>query len=141
MKFAKNFHTNKNIMKNEIIDIMIQLLEYAKTLPTFSIAFDIKADNKSIEEFIESNVSKTDWFGNKISDKVIQDRIKNDIEFFRNSRGYDSNGNSIMTVTKYITPLDITFEKIQSLVNGSDKTLPAGYKFCNNVRLREMNGL
>ena len=128
-------------MKNEIIDIMIQLLEYAKTLPMFSIAFDIKADNKSIEEFIASNVSKTDWFGNKVSDKVIQDRIKNDIEFFRNSRGYDSNGNSIMTVTKYITPLDITFEKIQSLVNGSDKTLPVGYKFCNNVRLREMNGL
>ncbi len=50
---------DKNL-KYKAIDIMKQLLDYAKQLPGFWVEFDIIADNKFIEEYIITHADRED---------------------------------------------------------------------------------
>lgn len=125
-------------MKNKTIDVMMTLLGYAKQFPMFSFDFDIESDNDSIEKFFASTKKlQTDWNGKPLPDEEIKLNIENCIKAFKNSNGYNPNGNSIITFTQTITINDIRYDKIYELVSGKNKQLPDGYTFCGNIKLTE----
>jgi hypothetical protein len=123
--------------KHKTIDIMKQLLDYAKTLPCFAVEFDIIADNKFIEEYIAASVSGTDWNGNNLSDDEIQDDIYNEIKRFHDSKGYNECGVSTLTINKNFTLSSILFHDIYEIVSGNCKSMPKEYKFVGEMKLRE----
>ena len=120
-------------LKHKTIDIMKQLLDYAKTLPCFAVEFDIIADNKFIEEYIATNVQEVDWEGNNLSDDKIQDNIYNEIKRFHDSKGYNECGVSTLTMRKTFTLQSILFHDIYEIVGGNCKSLPKGYKFVGEM--------
>lgn len=127
-------------MKNKTIDVMMTLLGYAKQLPMFSFDFDIEANNDSIEEYFNSTGKlQTDWNGNPLPDEEIKLNIESHIKSFKNSNGYNPNGNSTITFYQTITINDIRYDKIYELVSGKNNQLPAGYTFCGNVKLTEFD--
>ena len=124
-------------LKHKTIDIMKQLLDYAKTLPCFEVEYDIIADNKFIEEYIATNVQEVDWEGNNLSDDKIQDNIYNEIKRFHDSKGYNECGVSTLTMRKTFTLQSILFHDIYEIVSGNRKSLPKGYKFVGEMKLYE----
>ena len=95
-------------LKHKTIDIMKQLLDYAKTLPCFAVEFDIIADN-----------------------------IYNEIKRFHDSKGYNECGVSTLTMRKTFTLQSILFHDIYEIVSGNCKSLPKEYKFVGEMKLYE----
>ena len=102
-----------NIVKNnktKTIDLMINLLEFAKILPVFSVDFKIKADNDNIEIYLLDHVERYDWNGKRLSNKEIINNYNNAISDFHNSKDYVPNGKSTLTLRKCFTVQDINYE-------------------------------
>ena len=126
-------------IKDKTIDIMKQLLDYAKMLPVFMVEFDIIADNKFIEEYIIKHVDRTDWEGSPLTDDEIQDNIYNDIRRFHNSKGYNDLGISTFTMTKMFTLQSISYDNVYEVVSGNCKSMPNEYKFVGEMKLVKFN--
>lgn len=126
-------------LKDKAIDIMKQLLDYAKTLPIFSVEFDVTADNKSIEEYLIAHVDRSDWEGIPLTDDEIQNNISNAIERFHNSKGYNNLGTSTLTMRKAFNLQIISFDNVYEIVSGKCKDMPKEYKFVGEMKLADFN--
>ena len=129
---------DKNL-KYKTIDIMKQLLDYAKLLPTFMVEFDIAADNKFIEEYIITHADREDWEGNRLTDDEIQNSIYEGIKRFHDSKGYSDVGVSTLTMRKIFTLRSISYDVVYEIVSGNCKSMPNEYKFVGNIKLVEFN--
>jgi hypothetical protein len=121
--------------KNKTIDIMINLLEFAKILPVFSVDFKIKADNDNIEIYLLDHVERYDWNGKRLSNKEIINNYNNAISDFHNSKEYVPNGKSILTLRKCFTVEDINYDNIFKLVSGQLDDMPENYEFIGEITL------
>ena len=126
-------------LKYKTIDIMKQLLDYVKILPTFMVEFDIIANNKFIEEYIITHADRTNWEGKPLTDDEIQDNICNAIKRFHNSKGYNDLGVSTLTMRKIFTLQSILYDDIYEIVSGNCKSMPNEYKFIGEIKLVEFN--
>lgn len=122
-------------LKYKTIDIMKQLLDYAKLLPTFMIEFDIIADNRFIEEYIITHANREDWEGNRLTDDEIQNNIYKGIKRFHDSKGYNSLGVSTLTMRKIFTLQSISYDGVYEIVSGDCKDMPKEYKFVGELKL------
>lgn len=129
---------DKNL-KYKAIDIMKQLLDYAKQLPAFLVEFDIIADNKFIEEYIITHADKEDWEGNRLTDDEIQNNIYEAIKRFRDSKGYSNLGISTLTMRKMFTLQSISYSAVYEIVSGICKNMPNEYKFIGELKLVEFS--
>ena len=120
-------------MKNKVIDIMIQLLEFAKTLPVFSVNFDVKANNEDIETHIISNITPCDEMGKRLSDDELH-RVRNLAIMHFRTNVCDPSGVSTLSFSKVYTPSTIKYDDIYKLVSGKDTDLPKNYTFIGNIR-------
>lgn len=123
--------------KEKTIDIMINLLQFAKILPIFSIEFKIKADNVNIEKYLLDHVQKEDWEGKKLSEEEISENYNYKISNFYNSENYNSNGKSILKFIKYFTVQSIKYDDIYKLVSGQIEDMPKDYEFVGEIKLRD----
>ena len=115
--------------KNKTIDIMINLLEIAKTQPMFSISFYIVANTNEIEKYLIEHVVTTDWDGKQLSDDEIELNKQESLNHFYNSSLYNLNGESGLIFTKMFTVQNIQYDIIYEIVTGKSKELPKNYKF------------
>lgn len=129
---------DKNL-KYKTIDIMKQLLDYAKLLPTFMVEFDIVADNKFIEEYIITHTDREDWEGNRLTDDEIQNNIYEDIKRFHDSKGHSNLGVSTLTMRKIFTLQSISYDGVYEIVSGNCKDMPKEYKFVGEMKLVDFN--
>ena len=128
---------NKIELKEKTIDIMINLLQFAKILPIFSIEFKIKADNVNIEKYLLDHVQKEDWEGKQLSEEEISENYNYKISNFYNSENYNSNGKSILKFIKYFTVQSIKYDDIYKLVSGQIEDMPKDYEFVGEIKLRD----
>lgn len=129
-------------LKHKTIDIMKQLLDYAKMFPTFMVEFDIITNNKFIEEYIITNADRTNWEGKPLTDDEIQDNIYNAIKRFHDSKGYNDRGVSTLSMRKIFTLQSILYDDIYEIISGNCKSMPNEYKFVGEMKLADlMNNL
>lgn len=129
---------DKNL-KYKAIDIMKQLLDYAKQLPGFWVEFDIIADNKFIEEYIITHADREDWKGNHLTNDEIQNNIYEAIKRFHDSKGYSNLGVSTLTMRKIFTLQSISYDTVYEIVSGNCKDMPNEYKFIGELKLVEFS--
>ena len=122
-------------LRNEAIDIVKQLLDYAKNLPIFTVEFDIAADNKSCEEHITANADRIDWSGNRLTDEEVQSNVQNALKRFHESDGYNPVGISTLTMRKTFTLQSISVNTVYETISGNCKDMPKGYTFVGEMRL------
>lgn len=137
-KIAYNIVKNN---KNKTIDIMINLLEFAKILPIFSVDFKIKADNDNIELYLLDHVKRYDGEGKRLSNKEIIDNYNNTISEFHNSKDYTPNGKSMFTLRKCFTVQDINYDNIYNLVAGKLDDMPDDYEFIGEITLSKLDNV
>ena len=125
-------------LKYKTIDIMKQLLDFAKNLPIILVEFDVMTNNKFIEEYIITHVERTDWEGNPLSDDEIQKTIYDAMKRFYNSKGYNKFGISTLTIRKFMTLQNITYDNIYEIVSGKCDDIPKEYKFIGKMKLAEL---
>lgn len=121
--------------KEKTIDMMQNLLEFAKRLPMFSVDFCISADNGHIEEYLIDHVDRYDWNGNPLSSEEIENNIKKSIQDFRNSEFYNPNGVSMLKMRKCFSLPDIAYNNVYELVSGKASDMPTGYNFVGKMTL------
>lgn len=120
--------------KKITLDTMSKLLKLIRNTPVISIDFDIAAKNKNIEEYILSNIDKTDWEGKPLSENTIQELCYNNLKRFYSSKWYNSCGVSTLTMSITFVAQNIKYDDVYELVSGSRKDMPKDYKFVGNIR-------
>lgn len=129
-------------MKEKTINIMIQLLEYAKTHPIFVIDFDINAKNSDIEDYLKNSANTTDWSGKPLAKNEVDHIAQELIDSFKIKRhveSYSLNDYSYMTCRQTFIVQNITYDKIYNLVSGQNECLPKNYRFVGNIRLADLS--
>ena len=123
--------------KNKAIDVMTKLLEFARSLPVFSVDFNVLASNTNIEEYIINHVDRIDWNGKTLPDEEIKQNIIRALERFRTSNGFNASGKSVLTLRKCFSLQHINYRTIYELVSGESIDIPKGYVFVGNIKLSE----
>ena len=131
------YENSHDANKTKALDIMSELIVFARKFPVFSVDFYISAGNNEIECYLGKHADKEDWNGNPLNDEEIESNVKKKIEDFRNSGDYDLNGTSKLKIRKTLSLPDIRYDTIYDIVCGVSTDLPVGYTYLGNVKLSD----
>ena len=125
--------------REETIECMEKLLNFAKNIPLFCITYDISAPNNDIEEYIIMHTDRTDWDGASLSPDTVRKNIEDGINRFRSGDGYNPSGISTFKMSQCMSAQDINFSDIYKLISGKMDGMPKNYTFLGNLNLLNSN--
>ena len=125
--------------KIKILELFETLVNFGKNLPVFCVDFDIRANNEDIETYLINTTPTTDWEGKPLSSDIIKKDIDNRISCFHNSKEYNANSKSIITMRKFFSLNDLQFEIVRKLVCGEEEYMPKNYEFISGFKLSDIS--